>query len=208
MSFYDGLGSSGDPFASVNEYGGVDFSAMNKGVTPVFFTVPVPDPAATEAAGAPRFREEEQVRILVAGDMLNQMVSPVTEELKQRFSEQYERWRANKKDRHIDGTPLTAWPLLTPVQVKEFEALNIFSVEQLAAVADSNINRLNDGRVWRTKAEAFLAVSKDSAVATKYAAENERLRGDMDAMKGLMEEMQAQIEKLNTDAAKPARRQG
>ena len=83
---------------------------------------------------------------------------------------------------HIDGTPLKQWPLLSPAQIAEFNALNILSVEMLAELSDANVSKIFDGRIWREKAKAWLAQSKDGATATRLAAENERLKQQIDAL--------------------------
>lgn len=186
----DDLGSaSAHQFASIGDNGMVDYTAQNKGVTPVFFTEPIPDDKATESAGAVRMREQEMVRIIVAGDMLNVACSPVTDDIKQRFAVQYDVWKTKRIEQHIEGTPLKNWPLIPPLRIAEFNAVNIFSVENLADISDTNISKLVDGRIWREKAQAWLQSAKDNGAAAKYAAENERLRGDM-------AEMQKQIDSL------------
>lgn len=166
------------PFANVGEFGAINYAEMNKGVTPVFFVEPLEDGNATEKAGALRMYEQEMVRIHVAGDQFTVACQPVDAAIKERFAVQYGAWKTKKIERHVDGTPLKNWPLLSPLRVAEFESMNIFSVEHLAAVSDSNVNRMADGRIWREKAIAWLASAKDGAVAAKYAAENERLRED------------------------------
>lgn len=181
------------PFADVNGFGQVDYSEMNKGVTPIFYMEPVPDGKASEEAGAPRFREIEMVRIVVAGDMLNIASSPVTEELKERFADQYDRWKAKHAERIVDGTPLREWPALSRTQIMELEAIHIETVEALAAVSDQNVNRIMDGRILRAKADAFLKAAKDGAHTAKLAAENERLRGDMDELRRQFDELSARF---------------
>ena len=173
---------------------------MNKGITPVFFTVPVPDPKRSEEDGAPRFAQQEQVRLIVAGDMLNIPTHVVTEEIRERFSEAYAKWKSGKGARQINGTPVRSCPLFSVVQIAELEANNVFSVEDLAGLSDTNIGRVADGRVWRQKAAAWLEAAKDAAVVTRFAAENERLRADIEAQAATLAEMQAQIELLTRPA--------
>lgn len=186
----DELGSaSAHQFANVGDNGMVGFTAMNKGVTPIFFVEPIPDDKATEESGAVRMREQEMVRIVVAGDMLNVATSPVTEELKARFATQYEAWKQKRVELHIEGTPLKNWPMIPAIRIAEFNAAGVFSVENLSDVADTNLGRLVDGRVWREKAKAWLASAKDNGAAAKYAAENERLRNDMNEMQKKIDEL-------------------
>lgn len=192
----DYLGGVGDPFATVNGgFGGINYSEMNKGVQPIFFIEPVPDHKASEEAGVPKFREEERVRLIVAGDMFNVAVHPVDSAIKERFPVAYEAWKAKKQERHIEGTPLRQWPLLSPVQIAEFESVNIFSVESLRDIADTNVNRISEGRIWREKAKAWLEQAKDGATATRLAAENERLREQL-------ERLEKRIDEIDRDAPK------
>lgn len=191
----DELGSASlHQFASVGDHGVVDYTAMNKGVTPIFFVEPIPDDKATEESGAVRMREQEMVRIVVAGDMLNVATSPVTAEVKERFATQYEVWKTKRIEQHIEGTPLKNWPMIPAIRVAEFNAAGVFSVENLADVSDGNINRLVDGRVWREKATAWLKSAKDNGAAAKYAADNERLRNDIAEMRKEIEELRADRE--------------
>jgi len=186
----DYLGGVGDPFATVQGgFGGINYAQMNKGVQPIFFVEPVEDQAASERDGVPRYREEERVRLIVAGDMFNQPVHPVDSNIKERFPLAYEAWKAKRQEKHIDGTPLKQWPLLSPVQIAEFEASGIFSVESLRDIADTNVNRIADGRIWREKAKAWLEQAKDGAAATRLAAENERLREQLERLEKRIDEM-------------------
>jgi hypothetical protein len=172
---------------------GSNFDEMNKGVTPLFKIVPVADPARSEAEGHPCFTETEEVMLLVAGDTFNVVNMPVTDDIRRRFSVEYAKWQANRDASQISGTPLSEFPMLSAAQRMELEAINIRSVEGLAGVADTNISRIMDGRIWREKAKAWLAAAKDGAVVTKFAAENERMRESMDAMQKQVAELSAQL---------------
>lgn len=182
------------PFADVTGTG-IDYAQMNKGITPVFFIEPVPDQKATDEAGAVRMYEQEMVRIHVAGDMLNVHCSPVLDEHKERFAVQYEAWKTKRQGRHIDGTPLKNWPMITALRIAEFEAMGIFSVENLRDTSDNNIQKLADGRIWREKAKGWLESAEKNGASAKFAAENERLRNDMEEMRRQIAELSAQIEK-------------
>jgi hypothetical protein len=168
-------------FASVNEHGGVDYTPHNKGVTPVFFVESVPHPAESEKAGRAIYVDLERVRIYVAGDAFSVAVKPVDDEVKARFEEAYAKWKAQKRQL-ITGTPLARWPLSTPSFIKEMEYLNIFSVDDLASVADVHLDRIADGRQWRDRAAAWLKSAADGATAARYAAENHRLREEVSSL--------------------------
>jgi hypothetical protein len=174
-------------FAAVNEHGGVDYAPHNKGVTPVFFIESVIDPAASEKAGRAIYRDMERVRINVAGDQFSAAVHPVDAGLIDRFEEAYAKWK-RKGHVQVNGTPLAKWPLATPSFIKELEFLNIFSVDDLASVADVHLDRIADGRQWRDRAVAWLKSAKDGAAAAQYAAENARMRDEIADLRAMIEQ--------------------
>lgn len=178
---------------------------QNKGVTPVFFTTLVPDPAKTAAEGRPMFKEQTVALLHVAGDPYNRVPVELSVAA-ERFPVHYEKWLKTKEERHIDGTPLRQWPLLSALEVAEFEALNIFNVEGLSGVSDANINRHPSLRAWREKAKAFLEHAKDSAAITKYAAENERLTADVADLRAQIARLAAQIEAQEPQEERHGRR--
>lgn len=167
---------------TVGDFGHVDFAAMNKGATPIFFTEPVINEKASEEQGRVVCDDLERVRIQIAGDTLSAPVHPVDDYYKARFSLEYQRWKLTREARHVSGTPLEMWPQVTPARIKEFESVNVFSVDDLAVVSDGNIVRLQDGRMWRDKAIAWLRVASETASETKFAAENERLVQRIEAL--------------------------
>jgi hypothetical protein len=173
--------------------GGMTFVDQNKGVTPIFFmSEALPDGRRSEAEGAARFYQQEMVRIHVAGDIYNTPTHPVTDDIRERFADQYARWKQNRAAaQDISGTPLSNWPMMTPIMIAELAAIGVRSVEDLSAVADSNIHRIQDGRVWREKAKAFLDASKDTGAAVRLAAENERLRADIEELRKAVEDLRS-----------------
>jgi hypothetical protein len=113
----------------------------------------------------------------------------VLPEHKERFAVQYDAWKAKKIARHIEGTPLRNWPMIPAIRIAEFEAMGIFSVENLRDVSDVNIVKLQDGRVWREKATGWLASAEKNGTEARFAAENERLRADMDELRKQIAEL-------------------
>jgi len=173
-----------ETFASFGPFGQVDYAPHNKGVTPVFFIESVLNRAASEKEGRAIYLDLERVRIQVAGDQFSAAVHPVDvpiwgqDTAKDRFPDEYERWR-RKEHVQINGTPLAKWPLATPSFIKEMEFMSIFSVDDLASVADVHLDRIADGRQWRDRAAAWLRSAKDGAAAAQYAAENARLHEEI-----------------------------
>jgi hypothetical protein len=168
----------------------VDWAPHNRGITPIFFVESVIDPAASEKAGRAIYRDMERVRIQIAGDSFSAAVHPVDEGIINRFEEAYAKWK-RKGHVAINGTPLAKWPLATPSFIREMEFLNIFSVDDLASVADVHLDRIADGRQWRDRAAAWLQSAADGAAAARYAAENARLREDVERLSLRLDEMAA-----------------
>ena len=84
----------------------------------------------------------------------------------------------------MDGTPLVMWPVVNKSQIKEAAFFEVRTVEQLAELSDANCRRMGMGYTeLRSKAKAWLLAAKDSAVVTRQAAENDRLQGEIEALK-------------------------
>ena len=178
---------------------------MNKGITPLFFLQEEPDPAATAAAGTLRIRTMECVRLHTAGDMNSAPVHPVDDKIKERFGIEYSKWKERQNNDFIKGLPLTQWPLASRGLVMELNALNIRSVEDLAAVSDGNIGKVMDGRALRAQAIAWLETNKEAAVAAKYAAENEQLRADIVELGRQVKELAALVPRDEEQRRGPGR---
>lgn len=162
-------------FATFGEGGKQDFEAMNKGVTPTFLMETVLDDAESAKQCRAVYTDLERVRINIAGDPFSAPVHPVDDFYKARFADAYEHWQRTRT-RRVNGTPLKHWPPATPVQIKELEAINVFSVEDLASIADVHLGRIPDGREWRKKAEDWLRIAEKMAAETEREQLRERVR--------------------------------
>jgi hypothetical protein len=171
--------------ASVGDDGSnrVDYSSMNKGITPIFFMEPTLDEKASAEQGRAVYKEMEIVHLHIAGDSCSIHATLVDDVIKQRFPEQYKHWKQTNQGHHVSGTPLKMWPPATPIQIKELEAIHVYSVEDLASIADVHINRIPDGRLWRDKAAAWLRVASDSVAAQKMQEVNDALQAQIDELK-------------------------
>ena len=146
-------------------------------------------PFKSEQEGRPVYEQREFVRIIVPGDSTNIIETPVTEQHKDDFPRQYERFKKGQKD-IVDGTPLAMWPVINKSQVKEAAFFEVRSVEQLAELSDSICKRMGMGYMeLRTKARAWLLSAKDSAIVTKQAADNDRLTAEIEMLKAQIAEI-------------------
>lgn len=159
----------------------MDNSAQNLFVE--FYEDALEVPYKSEQEGRPVYEQREFVRIMVPGDSMNIIETPATQEHREMYQRQYERFKRGQKD-VIDGTPLVQWPVINKAQVKEAAYFEVHSVEQLSEMSDSSCARMGMGYMeLRSKAKAWLAAAKDASVVTRQAAENERLQGEIQALK-------------------------
>lgn len=152
-----------------------------------FYMHPVQNKALSEKEDRPIFEDKEMVEIRIPGDKHISWVGPVTEAQKiegqwidsrQRFPEAYAAFKRGEQVAMV-GTPLEQWPnpRLTAARVAELKALNIFSVEDLASVSDSNLAKMGmGGREMRQSARDYIEKAKASADPSALLAEMAQLR--------------------------------
>ena len=160
-------------------------------VVPVFKIHTVPNEARSRAMGRPQFDDMEIVEIRMAGNKQTVGVFPAHEVWKwedkpdgsrepvtyaMRWADIYHKFKANEAQVQ-SGTPLSEAPFLSQAKRYELKALNIHTVEALAALDGTPLKTLGiGGREMKTQAQAYLAKAEGSAVETRLAAENEDLR--------------------------------
>ena len=157
----------------------IQYSNQNAGLRVRFFIEELPDEKATASAGHLKTYSMECVEIRQVGDDLTAATHPVNDAIRNRFPQEYRNWIETKNNDLIEGTPLSAWPMISKGIVQEMNAVGIRSVENLAAVSDANIARFMDGHIWRKKAETWLSASKNTGEAMRLSAENDLLRDRM-----------------------------
>ena len=116
----------------------------------------------------------------------------------ERFSRQYQQFKMQMTQTK-SGTPLAHVPFLTEARRAELRALNIYTVEQLAAIDGQELKNLGQhGRDLKNKAQEYIAESKALAPSTEMAAELEALR----ARNTVLEDdakLLAKADKVDTD---------
>jgi hypothetical protein len=106
----------------------------------------------------------------------------------------YDAWKKGKTA-PIDGTPLAAWPGATPQLVKALEPYHIRSVEDLAAIEDSVMNRTGVPgiRGFKNNAAAYIDAQKTTSVV---AGEISVLRNEKEAMQSEINELKELVKSL------------
>jgi hypothetical protein len=173
----------------------------NKGIYAEFFLEPVKLGFRSEQEGRPIYEDREHVRIIIAGDNKTEVVREARDEDKERFSRAYQAFKQGAERVAQDGTPLKEWPEMTPAIIKELAHYNIYTVDALASLTDSQLQNIGPGgRVWRDKAQAFLTFAKDVSLPTRLVAESDRLKGEIERLKGALSAGGAPINAPPTDA--------
>ena len=175
----------------------------------VFYTRTVEDIARTLSEGRKCFREREYVKIMVPGDRHNIVDRPVQKtgimptDDAMRFPRQYQRFQQRATQQAHDGTPLSLWTTIPSALAEELKFLNIFTVEQLANLADTHVAKIHGGPSWKQKAADFVQAMTDSAQMMKLQTELEKRDNEIDTLKkalkdqgSVMTSMQKRLDKL------------
>jgi len=147
-------------------------SEQEKSVTRArFFMQRVENEAKTSEEGKIVYDEVEMVEFLIPGDDKLRPVSYAHEDaghgvsFAEKFFQDYAKFKNNDLSQRI-GTPLEDWPDLPAVRIIELKRLNIFTIEDLAAIPDTSLARLGmGGRQLRSEAKAYLSEKKDDKTA-------------------------------------------
>jgi hypothetical protein len=142
-----------------------------------FFTKPRFIQSKSNDAGRPIFEDTHYVQIMQPGNKDSIIIRPATSMDKNRFAEHYKKFLAREDQEAIEGTLLSEWMGVTRSQVEELKFLNIVTVEQLAAVTDSNAQNVMGISMLKTKAQAYLEKSKDEHTAQALGDANAKIRG-------------------------------
>lgn len=135
----------------------------------------------------------------VASDWLAQMAVEVqNNRLPQNWYEgyvqAYERWKTGQEI-PLNGEPIKGWGVISPAQQANLIAINILTVEDLAAVNDEGCRRIGMGAAeLRDKAKAWLSQMADKGPLTQ---ENAMLKGENIALKGENESLKARVKELS-----------
>ena len=119
----------------------------------------------------------------------------MTDGIRQQFPNEYALWKSKRvgPDMIGDGIPLSMWPLIPAEMSKALEYMNVFTVQQLAALSDGAISKPGaiGLRDMREKAKAFIDSAKSAAPLAKLEVENKELKQRIDLLTQQMEQLVA-----------------
>lgn len=171
-------------------------------VFPRFYTKQVQHKAKSLEAGRPIFVDVDYVEIRIAGDNKNIIDKKVKQEHKDRWPRQYEAHK-NGKENQMEGMPVREWGSLPASRALELNAVNVFTVEQLADLSDSNLHYVGmDARDLRTKAQAYIKSQKESGFSERMMLENQKLKDELDFLKEKMTPLCDKLETLTNEVNK------
>lgn len=158
----------------------------------VFFNHPRRDEAKTLKEGRPMFNDEVYVRIMVPGDKDSIVVRPARDTDKGRFAKQFAAFEQGEGEIH-DGTPLKAWPMITRAQCEELKFFGVYTVENLADLADVHVQKFMGVGMLKQQAQAFIQAAKDSAPLVQLNAAIDDKDNEIAALNQALDELKAMV---------------
>lgn len=146
-----------------------------------FIQEAVEDESTTAETGIVSYKDVAFVEIIVPGNNSLKIHEVANAQHKFRFVREWEAFENGSKI-EIVGTPLKQWPQVSAGQVRTLASMNIHSVEQLAAVADANIARVQMSTL-KHKAKAWLDAQEGQASIMKTQAELEKRDAEIESLK-------------------------
>ena len=151
--------------------------------------------------GRPIMEMRDFIIIEVPGDNLTVIDTFAVDEHKQRFPVQWARYQNERTDGDVEGTLLHDWPVLNAAIAAELKHFKFYTVEQVAAASDAQLNTLGMAAgmsplALRDKAKAYLGSAKDTALVQQQADE-------LSKRDEIIARMEAQIAELAQQANKP-----
>lgn len=178
----------------------------DKGLYVEFENRAVQIPFLSEREGRPIFEEQAFITIHFPGDKTKRVERPV--KMKgddagpsdpERFPRQWQAFK-NQEAQSATGTPITEWPPLTKSQAMELKALNILTVEGLAAMPDTACSWLGS-RELRDKAKTWLESVNDHSAEARLQLELKQRDATISAMQVQLDDLAARLsEKSAADA--------
>ena len=196
----------GPDFAQGEVQGSGDVRAVSygndKGLFVEFRDEPIYNEFQSLATGKPHYDTKVMVKIYTPGDktkVVDRLARLSDEEARSlgippdsvRWPTQWAAYQRGQKA-VMHGTPLSEWAKLNRQQVQEFNAFNLWTVEQLAEVSDVALDGLgHGGRSLRDAAIAFLDQAKDASYVTKLESKHAQ---EMEAMQRQIAELRASMQ--------------
>jgi hypothetical protein len=150
-----------------------------------FFQKPKINSAKTAEAGRPIYEDRLHIQIMQPGNKDSILIRPANSMDKSRFAEHLRKYEAREDQEALEGTPLEEWAGITRSQCEELKYLNIRTVEQLAAVSDSNAQNVMGIAHMKQRATKYLEDTAGDATAEALESANEQIQELREAIASL-----------------------
>ena len=150
----------------------------------------------SQQAGRPVHDPVDMIKLIHPGER-DVHILEVREEHKFQFPRQWAAYEAGRSKEAQSGTPIETLYPNEPEMVKQFQALHIFTAEQMAGLTEPGIMRLGmGGRAHVERAQKFLEHASKMAGASKLQAELDAEREQREALQEQVERMERQLAAL------------
>lgn len=140
----------------------------------------------------------EYVEILTPGDKNATPVKKVSDGVRARYRDYYDHWKRTQQMAPV-GVPIEMWPEMTPALVYQLKSINVFTVEQLANIADTNLGNIPFGKTLKLKAIEWLAAKDKADVIAQATAQTQAMQDGMRMMETRFEAEKAEMRAENAD---------
>ncbi len=138
------------------------------------------------------------VDILFVGDKSTVQTARVNDTHRKRWPHAYKAFKSGLAE-VVSGTPLAQWPTMTRSRVAELQAMQITTVEEVAALDDASVQRIGlGGRQLRDQAQAWLQAAAGQAPMVALLDENARLKAEVGAAKAQLADLASRVALMET----------
>lgn len=121
-----------------------------------------------------------------------------------RFFDEFSAYKSGQVEQ-TTGTDLKGWSGINPSAVEELAFYKVYTVEQLAEMADSLVGNYLQ---LRTRARDYLAKAKDEAAAVNARAQKDALEKGLNAERDARQKLEAQLAEMSAQLSALQRQQG
>lgn len=176
-------------------------SEADKTLLVKFFIKPRPDKEASKKQGRPIYKDVEYIDIKIPGNRNGGACRPATDHDKhQRFPEHYKRFkdRVEGADDNV-GTPLAEWAPVSRSMAEELRFFNVYTVEQLASMADVHASKFMGLLPIREQAKTWLENAEKEKPLWEMDQKIRELRESNEELKASLNNLIAQIENPDSE---------
>ena len=184
------------------DYGTVSFSDDNDLVV-TFYQKSVQDINASQQEGLPVFKEAIYVKIFRAGEMMNIIDRPVSEQDKQRFRS---RWQNFQLDRTQvpEGTPIELLFPNHPAVADTLKARGVYTVQQLSNLTAHAMDTVGMGaQEYVTRAQNYLKAASNGKNVVAMQEELIKKEQQIRLQQVQIDELSAKVNILIQDRSSP-----